>query len=62
MAQEPKRNLFQELKTRSVFRVAAMYLVIGWVLLQFIDVVAEPLALPDWFGRILIVGSAWRWR
>jgi hypothetical protein len=50
-----KPGLIQQLKQRSVFRVAAMYVVVAWVMLQFNDVVSDPLSLPEWFGRILVV-------
>ena len=42
-------SLIQEMKQRKVFRVAAMYAVVAWAVLQFLDVVAEPLSLPPWF-------------
>lgn len=41
-------SLFNELKRRNVFRVAAAYLVIGWLLLQVADTVLPALHLPDW--------------
>ncbi|TDR22354.1 tetratricopeptide repeat protein [Marinicella litoralis] len=41
-------SLFNELKRRNVFRVAAAYLVIGWLLLQVTDTVVPALHLPDW--------------
>ncbi|MGJ8663837.1 MAG: hypothetical protein ACSHWU_09310, partial [Marinicella sp.] len=41
-------SLFAELKRRNVFRVAAAYLVIGWLLLQVADTVIPALHLPDW--------------
>ena len=30
----PEPGLFEELKRRNVFRVAAMYALVGWLLLQ----------------------------
>jgi TolB-like protein len=48
-------SLFTELKHRSVFRVAASYAVIGWLVLQIADVVLEPIGAPDWSMRALIV-------
>ena len=38
MAEPGKAGFFQELKQRSVVRVAAMYLVSGWVILQLAEV------------------------
>ncbi len=53
--QPDKQGLLAQLRQRSVIRVAAMYLVVAWVLLQFNDVVSDPLALPEWIARALIV-------
>ncbi|MGI9325387.1 MAG: tetratricopeptide repeat protein [Pseudomonadales bacterium] len=47
--------LFQELRRRKVTRVAAMYAVTAWVLLQVVDVIGEPLGLPEWFAKVVIV-------
>lgn len=44
-----------EIKRRKVFQVAAVYLVASWLIMQVVDVVAEPLLLPDWFPRVVIV-------
>ncbi|TDR22355.1 tetratricopeptide repeat protein [Marinicella litoralis] len=41
-------GLFSELKRRNVFRVAAAYLVIGWLLLQVVDTVVPALHMPAW--------------
>ena len=41
-------NLFQELKRRKVFRVAAVYAVVAWVLIQVADTVLPALQMPDW--------------
>lgn len=48
-------GLFQELRRRKVTRVAAVYVVTAWVLLQIVDVVGDPLGLPDWFAKVVIV-------
>ncbi|MDX1430367.1 MAG: hypothetical protein R3282_08770, partial [Rhodothermales bacterium] len=47
-------SLIAELKRRNVFRVAAAYLVLSWLLLQVGDVVFDFLDVPDSAGRILI--------
>jgi TolB-like protein len=47
-------SLFEELKRRNVFRVAAAYLVFGWLLLQVLDVVGPILGLPDAVARYLL--------
>ena len=50
-----KTSIFEQLKQRNVFRVGAMYLVAGWILLQFGEVMIEIMALPLWIGRALVV-------
>lgn len=49
------RRAFAEFRRRRVFRVAAVYLVVGWVLIQVADATFEPLGLPTWAMRLLIV-------
>ncbi len=44
-----------EIKRRKVFQVAAVYLVVAWLIMQIVDVVSGPLLLPDLFARIVIV-------
>jgi adenylate cyclase len=48
-------KLFAELKRRSVFRVAGAYAVIGWLLIQFSDIVFPRLGLPEWTVTFVIV-------
>ncbi len=36
-------------------RVAIAYVIVGWVALQFVDVVDDILSLPDWFGKAILV-------
>jgi TolB-like protein len=47
-------SLLAELKRRNVFRVAALYGAVAWLLLQVGDVVVEPLELPAWTMKVLI--------
>ncbi len=47
-----------EFRRRRVFRVAAAYLVFGWLLLQVADATFEPLGLPAWSQRVLIFAVA----
>ena len=47
-----------EIKRRRVFQVAAVYLVVSWLIMQVVDVVNEPLNLPDWFDSAVIVALA----
>jgi adenylate cyclase len=49
------RTTFAEFRRRRVFRVAAVYLVVGWVLVQVADATFEPLGFPPWASRLLIV-------
>ena len=44
-----------ELRRRNVFRVAAAYLVVGWLILQVIALIEAPLALPAWTDTLVIV-------
>lgn len=44
-----------ELRRRNIFRVAAAYLVVGWLILQVISVIEQPLGLPDWTDTLVIV-------
>jgi TolB-like protein len=48
-------SLFQELKRRNVFRVAVLYMVSSWVLLQLTDVLSSLLNVPDFTGSIVIL-------
>ncbi len=53
----PRRfiNFFRDLKQRKVLRVAAGYVIIGWVVLQAGDVFVEGLSLPQWVFPLLLV-------
>lgn len=44
-----------ELKRRRVFQAVGIYAVIGWLIIQIVDVVNEPLHLPDWFDTVVIL-------
>ena len=48
-------SLFKELKRRNVFRMAALYAVVAWLIMQIGEVVFEPLHFPDWSMTALIV-------
>src|SRR5262245_29877537 len=48
-------NLFAELKRRHIYRVAAVYLVVAWLLLQVVNNVAPFMRLPDWAGGFFLV-------
>ena len=53
-------TLFTELKRRNIFRVAGVYAVVGWILMQVVAVMTPALHLPDWvdsfFAVALIIG------
>jgi len=49
---------FAELRRRKVFRVALVYLVAAWLLIQVADAVFEPLGLPAWSLKLVIVLAA----
>lgn len=46
-------SLFAELKRRNVFRVALLYMVAGWLILQLADVLFEQLGVPGWVFRFV---------
>jgi TolB-like protein len=48
-------SLLGEIKRRKVFQVAAVYLLVAWLIMQVVDVVSAPLLLPEWFPRSVIV-------
>jgi hypothetical protein len=48
-------SLFSEMKRRNVFRVALLYLVGSWLILQVADVGVSLLGLPDWTGRLVFL-------
>ena len=46
---------FAELRRRKVVRVAIVYIVIAWLLIQVADATFEPIGLPTWANRLVIV-------
>ena len=44
-----------EIKRRKVFKVAAVYAVMAWLVIQIIDVINEPLQLPERLDTVVIV-------
>lgn len=49
------RRLFQELKRRNVYRVAATYAVVGFVVVQVADLVFPALNIPPWAYSLVVV-------
>ena len=55
---DAKPSLFEELKRRNVFRAAAMYAVVAWVLIQIGEATFDALGLPEGSLRFLIIAVA----
>ncbi len=51
---EPE-NFWQELKRRKVIRVTTVYAAAAFVILQLVDIIAQPLQLPEWTLTLIIV-------
>lgn len=47
--------LIAELRRRNVFRVAAAYLVVGWLLTEVLTTILPTLGVPDWASRAVIL-------
>lgn len=47
-------SLLTELKRRNVVRVAAAYLVVGWLLTEVLTTILPTLGAPDWVARAVI--------
>jgi TolB-like protein/Tfp pilus assembly protein PilF len=48
-------SILEEVKRRKIFQVAAVYLVVAWLVMQVVDVIDAPLRLPGWFPTVVIV-------
>ncbi|GAB5410298.1 MAG: hypothetical protein BalsKO_26630 [Balneolaceae bacterium] len=48
-------NFIEELKRRNVFKVAVAYGIAGWLIIQIVTVIEQPLSIPDWFDTIVII-------
>jgi len=46
-------SFFNELKRRNVFKVAAAYIIVGWLIMQAGDTLAPALHLPEWVNSLL---------
>jgi TolB-like protein/Flp pilus assembly protein TadD len=51
-------SLVVELRRRNVFRVAAAYLVVGWLLTEVMTTILPTLGAPDWASRAVILTFA----
>ena len=52
---QASKRRFAELRRRRVLRALGAYVVVGWLLLQVADATFEPLGLPLWAQRALII-------
>jgi TolB-like protein len=53
-------SILSELRRRNVFRVAAAYLVVGWIVMQVASTIGSAAGLPDWadsFALIILVAG-----
>lgn len=48
-------SLFSELKRRNVYKVTALYIIVGWVVLQVVDMFMSFMPLPEWTSRLVFV-------
>ena len=51
-------SLFTELKRRNVLRVAAAYLVVGWLLTEVLTTILPTLGAPNWVAKAVILSFA----
>jgi hypothetical protein len=47
-------KLFEELKRREVFPVAAVYAVVAWVQIQVTDVILPTIGAPEWVNQTIV--------
>ena len=51
---DPAMSLISELKRRNVIRVAPLYLVAAWVILQVRQLLFDVLEAADWTSRLVL--------
>ena len=49
------RRFIEEIRRRRVFRVAVVFLVVGWIVIQVAGATFGPLGLPDWSLKLVIM-------
>ena len=47
-------SFFGELRRRNVTRVAGVYIVVGWILVQVATALEESINLPSWFDGLIV--------
>lgn len=53
----PAFTFLEELKRRNVGRVAILYIILGYVVLEVFGVFVHLLDLPPWVGRSAVIGN-----
>ena len=48
-------SFFNELKRRNVIRVGIAYVVVGWLVMQFADVVLDNIEAPGWVFQVIML-------
>ena len=48
-------SLFNELKRRNVFRVAAAYMVVGWLFFEVAKTLLETFGAPEWISQSIVI-------
>ena len=54
MAKTPRNSFFKELRRRKVIRVAIVYAIVAWVVVEVSSVMFPGMLLPDWSVRLVI--------
>ncbi|MFT5276808.1 MAG: TolB-like protein/tetratricopeptide (TPR) repeat protein [Glaciecola sp.] len=47
-------SIFNEFKRRNIYRVAAVYAIVGWVLVQIAAALEGAIGLPSWFDGLVV--------
>jgi adenylate cyclase len=55
MSELRAKGFWNQLRKRKVVRVALVYIIVGWVVMQVGEVVFEGLGVPSWSLSLLIV-------
>ncbi|MGB5590642.1 MAG: tetratricopeptide repeat protein, partial [Gammaproteobacteria bacterium] len=58
LAKSGLKTFWSELRRRKVVRVAVVYVIVAWLLIQIGEVIFEPLQLPEWSLTLVIVLAA----
>ena len=48
-------SLLSEIRKRHIIQVAGVYALVGWFIIQLIDVLNDPLNLPIWLDTVVII-------